>query len=80
MMTPRVWADFNNFDEQGRVRLNTYGSLADLAQLSEVEVGMLIVAHNGEVEVDVVLQRGGSTWVGVLISDYWDMSRESDRQ
>ena len=26
----RVWADFNNRDEQGRVRLNTVGSLKDI--------------------------------------------------
>jgi hypothetical protein len=32
MKNPRVYADFHNCDSQGRVRLNTVGTLEDLAR------------------------------------------------
>jgi hypothetical protein len=30
---PRIYGDFNNADKQGRIRLNTHGSKADLERL-----------------------------------------------
>jgi hypothetical protein len=32
-MAPKIFADFNNADEKGRVRLNTNGSINDLKSI-----------------------------------------------
>jgi hypothetical protein len=42
----RIYADFNSCDEQGRVRLNTVGSLKDIKQHENVlEDGMRVLLY-----------------------------------
>jgi hypothetical protein len=42
----RVWADFNNRDEQGRVRLNTVGSLKDIEKHhDEIREGTKVILN-----------------------------------
>ncbi|MEF2277114.1 hypothetical protein V3W47_02310 [Deinococcus sp. YIM 134068] len=71
-MKPRIWVDFNNRDEQNCLCLSTNGSIEDLTKFSQVESGMVVTAHGDEIEVDVLLERDGSVWVGVMISEYRD--------
>lgn len=42
----RIFADFNNKDEQGRVRLSTVGSLKDVAEhKSELREGLEVILY-----------------------------------
>jgi hypothetical protein len=53
----RIYADFNNTDEQGRVGLNTVGSLEDLKQYGETlqEGDAVILYAPDEFEVSATL-------------------------
>ena len=51
----RIYADFNNRETYERVRLDTNGSMADIATLPELHSGMKVVVYDEEVEVDAVL-------------------------
>jgi hypothetical protein len=46
---PTIYADFQNSDQEGFVRLNTAGALADLARLSvTLANGLSVVISDGE--------------------------------
>jgi hypothetical protein len=50
---PIIYADFNNCDQQGRVRLNTVGSLRDLASTRvRLEDGVPLHITDNELEVN----------------------------
>jgi len=50
---PRIFADFHNSDPQGRVRLNTVGTIEDLNRLGILlQEGMAIVVSSYELEAD----------------------------
>ena len=52
-MKPTIFADFQNADEQGRIRLNTRGAQRDIEQLSPaLTAGMSLTFSDGELEVD----------------------------
>jgi hypothetical protein len=53
----RIYADFNCQDEQGRIRLNTVGSLKDLAtHKNELHEGAKVILYMpDDVEVEGVL-------------------------
>jgi hypothetical protein len=53
----RIFADFNNVDEQDRVRLNTVGSLADIKNYEgRLTEGMVVLLYTpGEFEVEGTL-------------------------
>ena len=52
---PRIYADFNNCDREGRVRLNCIGSRADLGRLGiELKEGMKLMVSDSELEVEAV--------------------------
>lgn len=45
-----VYADFNNMDEAGRIRLNTFGTTGDIQKLSlRLVEGMSMVVSDGEI-------------------------------
>ena len=49
MNIPKIFADFNNADQQGRVRLTTNGSLADIRRLNlELKDGMQVFLDDDE--------------------------------
>lgn len=51
-MSIRIYADFNNCEEGGKVRLNTNGSLNDLSQVKgKIEQGMFVWLYDEEFEV-----------------------------
>ncbi len=62
----RLYADFNHRDEQGRVLLDTVGSLADVeTHASELRDGMRVILHmNEDFEVEGTLLFDG-VWVAV---------------
>jgi len=53
-MTPvTLYADFNNADPEGRVRLNVAGTLRDLARQGvQLRQGMAVTVHDEELAAD----------------------------
>jgi len=61
----RIYADFNSRDDQGRVALNTTGSLRDLeAYKDELSVGMRVILYMPDIEVEGVLAFD-KVWLGI---------------
>lgn len=49
----RLYADFNNADSKGRIRLNGAGTLKDLAKLGlRLQDGLMITVHDEELTAD----------------------------
>jgi hypothetical protein len=63
----RIYADFNNSDEQERVRLNTVGSLEDLEKHRHaLKDGLKVILYmTGEFEVHGTLVFDGGIWNGI---------------
>ncbi|MBL8899971.1 MAG: hypothetical protein JNM84_20235 [Planctomycetes bacterium] len=65
---PAIFADFNNRDEQGRLRLNCVGTGQDLLALGlELREGLEILCTDRdelEVEARVTFSREEGIWVG----------------
>lgn len=46
---PKLFADFNNVDQQGRVRLNTYGTFEDIKKMNlELKEGMQVFLDDND--------------------------------
>jgi len=57
---PTIYADFQNADQDGFVRLNTVGTFADLARLGVTLVdGLSIVISDGELRSQATVRRPG---------------------
>ena len=57
MNYPRIFADFHNADEQGRLRLNCVGTIEDLSRQNiKLKDGQLLTFYDEELEVDGVVQ------------------------
>lgn len=77
MNGPRVYADFNNADAQGRLRLNCVGTIEDLARQQIVlqEGARLLLTSDGlEVEGTTQYSQDEGLWVAVID---WDAIRET---
>ena len=69
MKYPRIFADFHNADEQGRLRLNCVGTIEDLSRQNiKLQDGQLLALYDEELEVDGVVQYSEeeSLWVAVI--------------
>jgi len=78
MTCPRVYADFQNADEQGRIRLNTRGTLDDLSrQRVTLSDGLLLIIYSEDVEADAEVRFSSPENVWTAIVD-WDAIREFD--
>ncbi|MBD1828130.1 hypothetical protein NDI47_17905 [Microcoleus vaginatus GB1-A2] len=69
MKSPRIFADFHNADEQGRLRLNCVGTIEDLSRQNiKLEDGKFLALYDEELEVDGVVQYSEeeSLWVAVI--------------
>ncbi len=69
MKYPRIFADFHNADEQGRLRLNCVGTIEDLSRQNiKLEDGQLLALYDEELEVDGVVQysKEESLWVAAI--------------
>lgn len=69
MNNPRVFADFNNADVEGRLRLNCIGTIEDLARQNiELEDGQLLILYSEDLEVEGVVKYSGNEniWVAAI--------------
>lgn len=69
MNYPRIFADFHNADEQGRLRLNCVGTIEDLSRQNiKLQDGQSFTLYSEELEVDGVVQYSEeeSLWVAVI--------------
>lgn len=72
----RVFVDFHNADEQGRLRLNCIGTIEDLArQQAELENGQELTLYSEDLEVDGVVQFSDDEKVWVATID-WNQIRQ----
>ena len=78
MSVARIYADFHNADEQGRLRLNCVGTIEDLARYRvELRDGEKLVLYSEELEVDGVVQYSDVERLWVAVVD-WQQIRELD--
>jgi hypothetical protein len=66
-MAIRIYADINNCEENGKVRLNTHGSLSNLFKREKkIHTGMLVWLHDEEFEVESKLEydQKWKIWLG----------------
>ena len=78
MSVARIYADFHNADEQGRLRLNCVGTIEDLARYRvELRDGEKLVLYSEELEVDGVVQYSNVERLWVAVVD-WQQIRELD--
>ena len=76
MNNPKVYADFQNADRQGRVRLNCVGTVEDLAQhriFLQEELVLTLYSEELEVEGRVHYSAEEHLWVAAID---WDAIRE----
>lgn len=79
MSLSRVFVDFHNADEQGRLRLNCIGTIEDLArQQAELENGQQLTLYSEDLEVDGVVQfsEGEKVWVATID---WNQIRQVEQ-
>ena len=76
MSLSRVFVDFHNADEQGRLRLNCIGTIEDLArQKAELEDGQQLTLYSEDLEVDGIVQFAEDEKVWVATID-WNQIRQ----
>lgn len=76
MSNPKIFADFHNADEKGRLRLNCMGTIEDLSRQNiKLQDGQLLILYSEELEADGVVQYSEeeSLWVAVID---WQLLRE----
>jgi hypothetical protein len=72
MDKPKIYADFNNLDKEGRLRLITSGSLEDICnQKTELFPGMNIIVYDDEFSIDgeVAFSADEEIWVAKIDRD-----------
>ena len=78
-----VYADFNNADPDGYLRLNTVGTISDLSRMSKVlEDGASFVVSDGDLVAEIVVRRPGSEgiWRGEVVSGPFDILEASAKE
>jgi hypothetical protein len=76
MNNPRVFADFQNADSQGRLRLNCIGTIEDLSrQGTKLIDGKNLLIYSEELEADAVVAYSDEEKIWVASID-WDKIRE----
>jgi hypothetical protein len=79
MSLSRVFVDFHNADEQGRLRLNCIGTIEDLARhQAELENGQKLTLYGEDLEVDGVVEFSEDEKVWVAIID-WNQIRQVEQ-
>ncbi|QKQ76995.1 hypothetical protein [Nostoc sp. TCL240-02] len=78
MNTPRIFADFHNADNQGRLRLNCIGTVEDLARQNiELQDGKLLTLYSEDLEVEGVIQYSTEEYLWVAAID-WNAIKQMD--
>jgi hypothetical protein len=76
MNHPKVFADFQNADEQGRLRLNCIGTIEDLSrQGTQLIPGGKLLIYSEELEADAVIEYSDQEKIWVATID-WEQIRE----
>jgi hypothetical protein len=76
MNNARVFADFQNADSQGRLRLNCIGTIEDLSrQGTKLINGEKLSIYSEELEADAVVSYSDEEKIWVATID-WDKIRE----
>jgi hypothetical protein len=76
MNNPRIFADFQNADPQGRLRLNCIGTIEDLSrQGTKLIDGNNLLIYSEELEADAVVSYSDEEKIWVAAID-WDNIRE----
>jgi hypothetical protein len=72
----KVFADFHNADEQGRLRLNCIGTIEDLScQGTQLIPGNKLLIYSKELEADTVIEYSDQERIWVAAID-WEQIRE----
>ncbi|MCW5312658.1 hypothetical protein GTQ43_01960 [Nostoc sp. KVJ3] len=78
MNTPRIFVDFHNADNQGRLRLNCIGTVEDLACHNiELQDGKLLTLYSEDLEVEGVVQYSIEEKLWVAAID-WNAIKQMD--
>jgi hypothetical protein len=76
MSHPRIFADFHNADEQGRLRLNCVGTIEDLSRQNiKLQDGQFLTLYSEDLEVDGVVQYSEDERLWVAAID-WKQIRQ----
>ncbi|MEZ2231309.1 hypothetical protein [Microcoleus sp.] len=79
MNYPRIFADFHNADEQGRLRLNCVGTIEDLSRQNiKLQDGQLLAFYDEELEVDGVVQYSEEENLWVAVIDWKQIKQVED--
>ena len=71
----RVFADFNNADEDSNLRLNSIGTMEDLArQKIELKNGKILTFYSEDLEVEGIVKHSPEENIWVAVID-WDNIR-----
>jgi len=71
----KIFADFNNMDPEGHLRLNLIGTTQELAEEGLVLVdGLSILVSDGDLFARIVVVSPGSegVWRGKIVDGPWD--------
>ena len=75
----RVFADFNNADEQDCLRLNCLGTIDDLAsQNIELKDGQSLTFYSEDLEVDGIVKYSEEENIWVAIIDWNNIKEKAD--
>jgi hypothetical protein len=79
MSLARIFVDFHNADEHGRLRLNCIGTIEDLArQQTELENGQQLMLYGEDLEIDGIVQFSEEERIWVAVID-WDQIRQVEQ-
>jgi len=76
MSKPSIYADFNNADPRGHLRLNNVGTIEDLSRQGVLlHEGLQLVLHDEELEADgeIHFSSAENAWVAII---NWQMVRQ----
>jgi hypothetical protein len=79
MSMSRIFVDFHNADEQGRLRLNCIGTIEDLScQHTELANAQRLMLYGEDLEVDGVVQFSEDEKIWVVAID-WSQIRQVEQ-
>jgi 2'-5' RNA ligase len=79
MSLSRIFVDFHNADEHGRLRLNCIGTIEDLAyQQIELENGQRLTLYSEDLEIDGIVQFSEEEKIWVAVID-WNQIRQAEQ-
>lgn len=70
MSIKKIYADFNNRDSEGYLRLNCVGTESDLLHQSiDLHDGMRLIAYDGDISAEIVVRSPGGerVWRGEIL-------------